>query len=251
MEKRLKWLRKQGIVEQTPPVPLSGTLKTTVISNIFKEASYDELLDLQKYVQQQLFERGTDVKVVLSTYNNSFENRCIHQVVYVTVIQPVITEYVALRFPEITEAQRANVVEFIAEAMKSPDVMYSSESQLLEKYGMTIDKLALAYDGLKVTLSSVEEPQEDEPAVYKEWRKYLSMGITNPYLITAVEQLRTKDMKLSHLILTTIRVPYGKVMKEHFNPKYGDYVEFADEDEESSSSDEESDDDYGGYYPEH
>jgi hypothetical protein len=227
MTSSLKLVRKNGRIDQTKPIVPSGSLKTTAISQIFRDASNDEILDLQKYVQWQLFERGQDVKVVLSVSKGDFKSRCVYPCVYATVIQPIIKDYVTLNCQNITETQRKNVVEFIRAAVSDSKTMELSESQLFEDYGMSLDELCRVYTEFMSTMDEIEE--------HEEYRKYFSMSFTNPYLINAVEQLRSEGVEISLLCLATVRVPYGKVMKERFG-HHGDYVELVDEDYVSSFS---------------
>ncbi len=252
--RRLKWLQDRGVLDQTKPPVSNDSLKTTVIKQIFRDASNNELLDLQKYVQWQLFERGRDVKVVLSTYCGSFRDRCIYHEVYVLVIRPIILGCISTLFPNITEAQHYNIVELIVKAIspKSPEDITINESELLEKYGISVEELSDAHDEIKTMMDAIDT--RDYSGIYEQWRKYseyTSMSITNSYLISAVEQLRNEGVEVPRLILTTIRVPYGKTIKQCFDSNYGDYVEFVDEKKESDdsnlsdeASDEASDDDY-------
>jgi hypothetical protein len=235
MADRLRWLRERGILDQTIPEIHNNSLKTTVIKQIFRDASNDELLNLQRYVQQQLLERGTDVKVLLSPYNDDFKSRCLDQEVYVIVIKPIILDYMTINHPDIKGIQLDNVIEFIADARppKFTNIVVTVDALTLEKYGLSFEELDRAFNKIEEILEQLEEQRGGEPDIYKEWRKYITTSITNPYLISAVEQLRSKNGRaLPSLIITTIRVPYGKVIKECFDDRYGDYVEFVDEKEE-------------------
>lgn len=250
MNRRLQWLQDRGVINQTqPPTVDDISLKTATIKQLFKDASVAELLDLQQYVKWQLFERGQDVKVVLSTYCGSFENRCIYHQVYATVIRPIISDRIKISFPNITEAQHDNIAEFVAKAM-SPKSIRSHKTievdalNFLEECGVSIEELSGIYDDVTTIMNELNNPQVRGSDVHRKYGKYTSMDLTNSYLINAVEQLRDKGFSIPYLILTTIRIPYGRRIEACFSDRYGDYVKFVDDElGVPDSFGEESDDD--------
>lgn len=68
------FLQQHNNIQVNPPItkPPINSLKLLAISNLFKDADVEQLVQLRNYIDYELYNQGTNVKIVLSLYKSKF-----------------------------------------------------------------------------------------------------------------------------------------------------------------------------------
>ena len=262
MEARLAFLRKHdNIMEENGNVGRSTLpLKILTLHRLFEDASYDELLSIQKFVNDQFRARGTDIEVALKAPDSFLTQRGISPL-YRELLRLICIDFLTTNYAQITEIQRDNAIALwkpsITLSYKRPIHLDIVCDNLQERCGMSEEELAIFLNDITEITEFMHDYDYDydeqfirgnyheqfiqdgmcipqlvnnntTPPFPARYYDYVSTDITNPYVIAAVEKLRSEGVPVSDVIITTIRVPLNKKIKQCFDNKFGEYVELID-----------------------
>lgn len=227
---RLKWLRNeqhlplQCEIEDSSPIVRSvgATLTECVIRRIFSDASDEVLLRLNRFLKEAMRQRSKPVKLALSLYNASFEDRCASIDLKIEVYKPLIIKYFSLHQPSwvINDV----VVDLIARYLADENFLEDPTEYAARIVGCGTIEME---DIIASLMSLCEDNDNEGVGAYDE---FFSMAVDNPHFIAAVERLIAQGKPPKHICIITINLPLGKKIKQCFDMRYGDYVDIVDDD---------------------
>ncbi len=238
---RLAWLQNaQGLpmqsdIEDLSPMvhSIDATLTECAIRRIFSDASDEVLLRLNRFLKETMRQRARPVKLALSLYNASFDDRCASTDLKTEVYKPLIIKYFSLHQPSwvINDV----VVDSIAKYLADDNFLEDPTQHAARIVGCG----AIEMEDIIASLMNLCEDNDNEGVgAYDE---FFSMAVDNPHFIAAVERLIAQGKPPKHVCIITINLPLGKKIKQCFDMRYGDYVDIVDDDDDYVSA---VDDDY-------
>jgi hypothetical protein len=220
---RMTWLRRQNNISDIE-TSISGapmidaTLMECVMERIFRDASNETLLRLNKYLKESLKQRSTPVKLALSAYNATFADRCGSDELRTEVYKPFVVKYLSHYHPTWVSDE---VVDLITNYLSRYDFEESPVNDIARITGCSIAQAEQSLDILN-DLCEYEG--------FNSCDEFFSMKVDDPYFIAAVERLIEQGKPPKDIILIIIDVPLGKKIKQCFDQCYGDYVVLVDDD---------------------
>ena len=230
VETRITWLKDELHlpVQSTVPntedspssvLPIGATLTEQAIERIFRDASDEKLLQLNRYLKMILQQRAKPVKVALSPYNSCFAERCCSKELRFEVYKPFVVKYLPKHQPSWVVSDR--VIDPIAKYLAIAVPLVNPAHHVSGILNCDIAKVK------RIISELVYICENEETTGYEE---FFSMAVDDPYFIAAVERLIKQGKQPKDIVLVTINVPLGKKIKQRFDMNYGDYVELVDDD---------------------
>ena len=209
-----------------PIVPLiDATLTECTVRRIFRDASDEVLLRLNRFLKETMRQRARPVKLALSLYNASFEDRCASTDLRVEVCKPLIVKYFSVKQPSwvINDVVVDLIANYLADDDIFEDPIYHA-CRVAHIVNCDKDEMGKIIDGL---VRLYEDNDIEGVVMYDE---FFSMAVDNPHFIAAVERLIAQGKPPKHICLVVINLPLGKKIKQRFDMRYGDYVDIVDDD---------------------
>ena len=249
-EQRLQFVNEQ--LRKACKLNTTPSLKISTLRCLFRDSSLEELNDLRTLIDNEICERGTEIKIALSMSKTNFPSRCMDNVLYFEVLKLLFQDYIKTNYTQLTERQSDKLLKlfFRCEEEREKDhievIVRTMDVQ--EDYGMTSEELnTVCANILNIMGFIIHKPngylgvitgsknnkiiRPRDPLVPPfpvRYMDYLSMEITNPYIIEAIEKLRNENIEIQGIIIMTIRVPHNKEIKHLFDNEFGDYIELID-----------------------
>lgn len=251
------------IVEPPIAKPPIDSLKLLMVSNLFKDADAEHLIQLRNYIDYELRNRGTDVKVALSLYKNRFYANGTSSVVYEEILRLIVVEFLSINYTKLKHStylldrlygMLMTDLYHLGKVSTYYDTKITIDADKLQAdCQLKVDELLTMYEHLMSLYDDIEEYHEDivddiegyynminigledncsipglETNKAQTYFKYFWPDFTNPYIISAIEKLHNKNISTHGMLIMTIRVPANKQIKQCHDNIFGDYVEFVD-----------------------